>query len=87
MMASKGKVYVITTVQPKSQDKPTNFKQYIAQHATDERVTDGLPTKLKKTLPSREHLFGDVVMDKNKKYLVWTLYLQAGKYKTEIQVK
>jgi len=66
-MASKGKGYVITTVQPESQDTLTNFKQYIAQHTSDERVTDGLPTKLKRTLPSREHLFGDVTMDKNKK--------------------
>jgi len=86
MMASKGKGYNITTVQPKSQDTPAKFKQYIAQHASDERVTDGLPTKLKRTLPSREHLFGDVITDKNKKYLVWTL-VWAGKYKTEMQVK
>jgi len=86
-MESKVKRYDITRVQPKQQETPANFKQHTAQHASDEKVTDGLPPKLKRTLPSREHLFGDVITDKNKKYLVWTLYVQAGKYKTEMQVK
>jgi hypothetical protein len=72
-MASKGERYDITKVQQKSQDTLANFK-YNAQHASDETASDRLPIKLKRTLLSREqHLFGDVIMDKNKIFSLNTL--------------